>query len=147
MRKITRIFVHCTAGSQKATAADLLREFKNKGWQNPGYHYVVLADGKVENLQPEEKAANGVAGYNAESIHVAYTGGIDGRGKATDNRTEAQKASLRELLTHLHARYPDAAILGHRDISPDKNGNGVVDPWERIKECPCFDAIPEYAHL
>lgn len=25
--------------------------------------------------------------------------------------------------------------------------NGKVDIWERIKECPCFDAIPEYADI
>ena len=64
-----------------------------------------------------------------------------------DNRTEEQKAGLRQLLKELRQRYPDAKIMGHRDISPDKNHNGVVDPWERIKECPCFDAIPEYADI
>ena len=67
--------------------------------------------------------------------------------KAIDNRTEEQKAGLRQLLKELRQRYPDAKIMGHRDISPDKNHNGVVDPWERIKECPCFDAIPEYADI
>ena len=35
-------------------------------------------------------------------------------------------------------------ILGHRDFSNDKDGSGVIESWERIKECPCFDAIPEY---
>ena len=30
MRDIRRIFVHCTAGSQKQTKNDLLKEFKNK---------------------------------------------------------------------------------------------------------------------
>ena len=47
----------------------------------------------------------------------------------------------------LKGRYPDAEILGHRDISPDANGNGIVDSWERIKECPCFDAKVEYKAL
>ena len=37
--------------------------------------------------------------------------------------------------------------MGHRDISPDLNHNGVVDPWERIKECPCFDAMTEYMDI
>jgi N-acetylmuramoyl-L-alanine amidase len=27
------------------------------------------------------------------------------------------------------------------------NHNGVVDPWERIKECPCFDAMTEYMDI
>lgn len=69
------------------------------------------------------------------------------KGKAVDNRTEEQKKSLITLLTQLNKKYPDAEILGHRDISPDKNHNGVVDPWERIKECPCFDAKVEYKEI
>ena len=35
-------------------------------------------------------------------------------------------------------------VIGHRDISPDTNNNGVIDHFERIKECPCYDVIPEY---
>lgn len=147
MRTIERIFVHCTAGSQKATVEDLKREFKAKGWKNPGYHYVVMPSGRVENLLSEENVSNGVQGYNSTSINVAYIGGIDGNGKAVDNRTEKQKKSLISLLKSLRERYPKAKIMGHRDISPDKNGNGIIDPWERIKECPCFDAITEYKDI
>lgn len=88
--------------------------------------------------------SNGVQGYNSTSVNVAYVGGIDSNGKAVDNRTEPQKASLVKLLKELRGRYPNAQILGHRDISPDTNHNGKVDSWERIKECPCFDAITEY---
>lgn len=147
MRKIERIFVHCTAGNQKATVEDLMREFKAKGWVNPGYHYAVLANGAVRQLLDESKVSNGVQGYNATSINVAYTGGIDKNGKGVDNRTEEQKKSLVSLLKSLKERYPNAKIMGHRDISPDKNNNGIVDPWERIKECPCFDAITEYKNI
>ena len=144
MREIKRIFVHCTAGSQKQTVADLLAEFKRKGWRNPGYHVVITPDGKCHQLLDYEKVSNGVQGYNSTSVNVAYVGGIDSKGKAVDNRTEAQKASLLKLLKELRGRYPKAQILGHRDISPDTNHNGKVDSWERIKECPCFDAMIEY---
>lgn len=144
MRKIKRIFIHCTAGSQKQTVADLRAEFKCKGWKNPGYHYVILPDGAITQLLDEQQVSNGVKGYNQTSINVAYIGGIDSNGKAIDNRTDAQKASLLKLLKELRGRYPKAQILGHRDISPDTNHNGKVDSWERIKECPCFDAMIEY---
>ena len=145
MRQITHIFVHCTAGPQTQTVGDLLAEFRRKGWKKPGYHYVVFPNGTVQQLLAEGKVANGVRGYNQTGIHVAYVGGIDAQGRAIDNRTEAQKERLRSLLKLLHKRYPAASILGHRDISPDRNGNGRVDRWERIKECPCFDAMEEYA--
>lgn len=147
MRKIERIFVHCTAGSQKATVNDIQAEFRRKGWKNPGYHYVVTADGTINKLLDEDKVSNGVQGYNLTSANVAYTGGVDAKLKSVDNRTEAQKASLLRLLKELRTRYPKAVIMGHRDISPDKNGNGIVDPWERIKDCPCFEAKEEYKNI
>nr|DAE86683.1 MAG TPA: endodeoxyribonuclease I [Caudoviricetes sp.] len=144
MRKIERIFVHCTASNQNATVNDIKAEFKRKGWKNPGYHYLIDKDGVIHQLLDDSKVSNGVKGYNSTSINVAYIGGIDSSGKGVDNRTEQQKKSLRSLLKVLHSRYPDAQIMGHRDISPDTNGNGIVDPWERIKECPCFNAMDEY---
>ena len=147
MRTIERIFVHCTAGSQKQTIEDLKAEFKAKGWEHPGYNYVIMPSGRIEQMLPEEEVSNGVRGYNSTSINVAYIGGIDRNGKAIDNRTSEQKKSLVDLLKQLRERYPKARIMGHRDISPDKNGNGIVDPWERIKECPCFDAITEYKDI
>lgn len=147
MRKIERIFVHCTASSQAWGVGELSAEFKRKGWKNPGYHYVVTSDGRIHQMLDDSKVSNGVKGYNSTSVNVAYVGGIDAKGKAVDNRTAAQKKALVDLLKILRKRYPKAKILGHRDISPDQNGNGRVDQWERIKECPCFDVITEYKDI
>lgn len=140
MRDIRRIFVHCTAGSQKQTLKDLLNEFKNKGWSAPGYHYVVFPDGKVEQLLDVSKVSNGVQGYNSTSINVAYVGGIDNKGRTIDNRTHEQKTALLDLLMELKKKYPNAHIMGHRDIWGKKPSN-----WK--KQCPCFDAEAEYANL
>ena len=148
MRKIERIFVHCTASSQKATVQSILAEFRKKKWRVPGYHWLIDKDGKITQRVDENIVANGVKGYNSTSVHIAYIGGIDKQHPhGIDTRTPDQKAALEILLTQLHQRYPNAEILGHRDISPDKNGNGKVDPCERIKNCPCFDAKIEYAHI
>ena len=147
MRKINYIAVHCTAGSQKQTIEDLRAEFRRKGWKSPGYHYVVKPDGGIVQLHPEEKASNGVKGYNSVSLNVAYIGGIDATGKATDNRTDAQKKSLASLLRILKKKYPEAVIQGHRDYSPDLNKNGRIEKNEWIKYCPCFDAKEEYATI
>lgn len=147
MRKIERIFIHCTAGSQKQTIADLKAEFTRKGWKAPGYHYVISPDGAVHQLLAIEQVSNGVRGYNSTAINIAYIGGVDAHGNPIDNRTPQQKATLVLLLHNLKKQFPNARIMGHRDISPDRNHNGTVDPWERIKECPCFDAIPEYQNL
>lgn len=152
MRRITRIFVHCTASWQNNTTVESLRrEFRDKGWKAPGYHYVVFPDGKVIKMLEEGLVANGVKDYNSNSIHVAWVGGIkyndNKKIMSYDNRTPNQKLALFDLLTKLKIRYKGAMILGHRDISPDLNHNGVIDPWERIKDCPCFDAMVEYMDI
>lgn len=147
MRTIKYIAVHCTAGNQKQTIEALHAEFKRKGWKNPGYHYVVKPDGGIVQMHPDERASNGVQGYNSVTVNVAYIGGIDAQGNGTDNRTEAQKKSLTSLLKILKKKYPEAVIQGHRDFSPDLNGNGKIEKNEWIKLCPCFNAKEEYANL
>ena len=140
MRKIKRIFVHCTAGSQRQSIEDLKAEFRLKGWKYPGYHYVVDETGGIHQLLAIELVSNGVQGYNSTAINIAYVGGIDSKGKPIDNRTEAQKVALRSLLIELHRQYPHATIMGHRDIwgsNPKK--------WK--KWCPCYDAKSEYKDI
>lgn len=141
MRNIKRIFVHCTAGPQNQSVETIKNYWKNvKKWSNPGYHYIIKPNGEIVPLQPEEKASNGVAGYNSTSINVCYIGGVDNQGRAIDNRTEYQKESLIYILRELKKKYPNAEIMGHRDIwgSDPKN-------WKKM--CPCFDAKTEYANI
>ena len=147
MRNIKYIAVHCTAGSRQATVRDLEAEFRRKGWKNPGYHYVVSADGTIHQMLDEQKVSNGVKGYNSVSVNVAYTGGIDAAGKPEDNRTPEQKKSLLKLLRLLKRRYPKAVIQGHRDFSPDLNHDGTIQPDEWSKAGPCFNAKEEYKEL
>ena len=141
MRNIKRIFVHCTAGPQTQTIAEIQKYWKNvKKWNKPGYHYIIKPDGEIVPLQPEDKPSNGVAGYNSTSINVCYIGGVDKQGRAVDNRTDAQKESLIKILKDLKSRYPDAEILGHREIWGQ-------DPSKWHKMCPCFSAKAEYEHI
>lgn len=144
MRKIERIFVHCTASSQKTTVSGILAEFRMKGWRYPGYHYLVSPDGTVTQLLDEKLVSNGVKGFNATSINVAYIGGIRKENRKivpVDNRTPEQKAALRELLAKLHFKYPEAHIMGHRSIW----GEDHPERWK--KACPCFNAVDEYKDL
>ena len=86
-------------------------------------------------------------GFNTPSIGVAYEGGLNAAGRAADTRTDAQKQSLEILLRFLLLTYRGAKICGHRDLSPDLNHNGTIEPCEYIKQCPCFDAATEYGYL
>jgi len=154
MRRINRIFIHCSAGYGNVAA--IKRFWKETlGWKQVGYHYFIYIDGKVERLAPLATVTNGVGGYNADSIHISYQGGVDPKNynKAVDTRTPEQKAAILSVLQEVFTQLKETQeidhikILGHRDVSKDKNGNGVIEPWERIKECPSFDAKPEYAWL
>ena len=43
--------------------------------------------------------------------------------------------------------YDIVELLGHRDTSPDINGNGEIEPVEYIKACPCFDVRSEFTNF
>lgn len=148
-RTITDIVIHCTATRawQDFSADDIRRMHKAQGWADIGYHYVVRLDGTIERGRDVDKIGAHVSGHNANSIGVVYVGGLDNQGKPKDTRTENQKHALLNLLLDLRSLYPNAKISGHRDFSPDKNGNGIVEPHEWIKQCPCFDAKTEYKSI
>lgn len=136
MKTIKYIAVHCTATKQNATIESIRNYWKrNLGWKQPGYHIIVKPNGDHERLALDETICNGVKGYNSESIHVSYIGGIDENGKAFDNRTDAQKRTLLQIICGLKAKYPRAVIQGHRDFP------------NVVKDCPSFDAKTEYKHL
>lgn len=140
-KSIKRIVIHCTATreGQDIDAATIRRWHKDKGWRDIGYHFVVRLDGTVERGRAEDQAGSHVQGFNTGSIGVVYVGGLSAQGAAKDTRTPLQTVSLARLVTELVKAYPGAQVMGHRDLSPDKDGDGVVEKHEWLKECPCFD--------
>ena len=151
MRSITEIAVHCTAtpAGRAYSVADITRMHIDRGFATIGYHFLVGLDGTVHAGRPVDKVGAHVEGHNLRSIGVAYVGGLTADAKrAVDTRTPAQKAALRALLADLVKRFPSiTSIKGHRDYSPDLDHDGQIEPNEWIKQCPCFDAIPEYRDL
>jgi N-acetylmuramoyl-L-alanine amidase len=144
MRVIKYLTVHCTAGSQDQKTQDIKHYWaKVLGWKSYGYHYLINKDGSIENLTDIKNPTNGVAGFNKHAIHICYKGGLGGK----DTRTFEQKVALERILKTLKLQFPNAKIKGHRDFSPDLNGDGKITSNEWVKLCPCFDAIEEYKHL
>ena len=149
MRKIDKVIIHCSATPEGRdyTVADIDRWHRERGFNEIGYHYVVYRDGSVHTGRDVAKIGAHCKGQNANSIGICYVGGLDAGGKAKDTRTEAQKRALRVLIAKLVKEYPIKEILGHRDTSPDTDGDGIVEPHEWTKMCPCFDAKKEYMEL
>lgn len=149
MRVINHIVVHATATKehQEFDAKDIDRWHKERGWSGIGYHYVVKLDGTIEKGRPVAKIGAHVKGHNHDSIGVVYVGGLDAKLAPKDTRTPAQKKALAALLCDLKKEHPKADISGHRDFSPDLNNNGIIEPFEFLKACPCFDAKTEYNEI
>ena len=76
--------------------------------------------------------------YRYKCKYKKYIQGED----ETENKEE--KKAMRELVQDICHRHDIIDILGHRDTSPDKNGNGIVEKCEWMKECPCFDVKSEF---
>lgn len=164
-RHIDEIVIHCSATkegvnftSDSINAAHKARKFstyidpKTEKTKYIGYHFYIHLDGTIEPCRPICVRGCHAVNHNANSIGICYAGGLDKSDtngtKIKDTRTPAQTSALITLCKQLIAEYPSIKrIIGHRDTSPDLNGNGVIEPFEYIKGCPCFDAIPEYKHL
>lgn len=146
MRKIKKIVVHCSATREGCdiNAKDIDRWHKKRGFSQIGYHFVITLNGEVQEGRDLRLKGAHVKGHNHDSIGICYVGGLDFNGKARDTRTTAQRVSLSNLITNLSKRFNCPEILGHRDLSPDLDGDGVVEKHEWLKECPCFNAKKEY---
>lgn len=152
-QKITKIVIHCAAwpnGEWVGNPGDLpaqhidrwhkARGFKRRQhWVrqfNPhlphiGYHFVINLDGNVETGRMVGEQGAHVKGHNKNSIGICLVG--------TDAFTREQWNTLKALIEHLSEDHPNAELYGHRDLSPDLDGDGTVEPHEWTKICPGFD--------
>lgn len=154
-QELKYLVIHCTATPEgrDVSAADIRRMHtspkpRGRGWRQVGYTDLFRPDGTRERLVKNNEDAyvdgweitNGAAGFNSVSRHIVYAGGVAKDGKTPkDTRTPAQRSAMAEYVQDFHRRHPDVKIIGHRDLSPDRNGNGKVEPGEWTKACPSFE--------
>ena len=150
MRKINEIIIHCsaTAEGKDFTVQDITRWHKQRGFKTIGYHYVIYRNGTVATGRDIAEIGAHCKGHNANTIGICYIGGLASDNRTPkDTRTTEQKVELLSLIRFLKGKFPDTAVIGHRDTSPDTNSNGIIEPSEWLKACPSFDAKKEYATL
>jgi N-acetylmuramoyl-L-alanine amidase len=139
---INYLVVHCSATRPKThvDASVIERMHRERGFLKIGYHYVILRDGTVQKGRQDSEVGAHVAGHNTGSLGICLVGGLSNTtGKPENNYTNEQFASLSGLILKLSKEHPRAFVLGHRDLSPDLNKDGVIQKTEWLKECPCFD--------
>ena len=141
--KTKYIVIHCSATDVNFNggASDIRKWHKDRGWFDIGYHLVVTRCGVLETGRDLTTVGAHVKGYNNLSVGVCLIGGkAVNSNKGEMNFTDKQFTTLKATLKVLKATYPKAKIVGHRDLSPDFNGDGRVTKDEWLKECPCFEA-------
>lgn len=149
-RKITEIIIHCSAtpDGRDYTVDDIRRWHRQRGYSDVGYHYIVYRNGILAQGRDVNTIGAHASGHNAHSIGICYIGGMSADNtRPEDTRTLRQKGRLLSLLVDLRKLYPNARIIGHRDLSEDKNGDGIIEPSEWMKACPSFDAKSEYHRI
>jgi N-acetylmuramoyl-L-alanine amidase len=138
MRKINKIIIHCsdTPEAKYFDSKDIKDWHLERGFNDIGYHYVILLDGTIEIGRSLKTSGAHARGVNSNSVGVCYIGGKNhNMTQVKDTRTDKQKESLGLLLKTLRKMFKDAEILGHYQ---------AVDT---DKLCPSFDACEEYKDI
>lgn len=162
MSQINKVVIHCSATANgkplrnaTETAAQVIdRWHKERGYKrsdsackrfNPalkhiGYHVVIDTDGTIEYGREIGERGAHVKGHNTGSIGICLVGGVGVDNEKSHGRyTESQWHALKQVLVTLAPQCSQAEIMGHRDLSPDLNGDGTIQPREWLKTCPNFD--------
>lgn len=146
---IRYLIIHCSAtrSTQSYPMVQLERDHRQRGFERGGYHYYIRRDGGIYVMRRHSEVGAHCRGYNRCSLGICYEGGLDSMGRSADTRTLEQQRSLMHLLRLLRVMYPQSVIVGHRDLSPDKNGDTCITPDEWIKDCPSFNVQECYKQL
>ncbi|OPX87006.1 MAG: N-acetylmuramoyl-L-alanine amidase [Pelotomaculum sp. PtaB.Bin104] len=105
------IILHHAAVSA-ASPQDIHRMHLNNGWTGIGYHFYVAKDGTVYRGRPLNSAGAQCQGYNDRSIGICAEGNYQ-----YEIMPEAQKVAIAELLRYVTGLYPQAQVVGHRDLN------------------------------
>lgn len=140
MRNIKYVVAHCVAApirhvlgwyteeNERILINNMCDYWRNElKWRHCGYHYIAMPSGRIYKLADISHPTNGVRGYNSESVHVAYYGGLT-RSDVTAPMMAAWYIVLHSLGVALRAR-----VVRHRDLAN--------------KNCPNIDAQDFYRDL
>lgn len=107
------IVVHHSAASENQTVESIENYHLSLGWEGVGYSYLITPNGDIYKGRPEHYHGSHVKeqNINTKSVSICLVGDFDKK-----MPTEAQKTSLRGILSELKAKYsiPLEKIVPHR---------------------------------
>ncbi len=129
--KTEKLVIHHSASDISITIEDIHRWHLANGWIGIGYHYVIYADGTIYRGRPEW--AVGAHAYQ-DSTHEANSNGIGICliGNFTSSLpTDNQMDGLVWLVFDIWKRYPNTAVIGHKDVMATACP-GALFPWTEL---------------
>lgn len=131
-RKLTTMIVVHSSATPPAMdigAAEIDVWHRRIGFVKVGYHFVIRRSGLVETGRAVDEIGAHARPRNYDSVGICMVGGLSANGKDPEaNFTPEQFAALEEKIIDLQALYPNASIVGHRDV-----------PGSPATACPSFD--------
>ena len=114
MRKIRKIIVHHSAGPRRQTTEQIRRyHVQRRGWRDIGYHFVIEGDGSIHRGRDWKLQGAHAIGHNRDSIGICVVGDNT---RDKERWTRCQIISLKELVRFLIIMFPDARLMGHKDV-------------------------------
>lgn len=146
MKTVDTIILHHRAGN--GDVESIHQEHLAKSWWGIGYHYYIRKDGSIWRGRPEQwvgSHAGSSNDYNKHAIGICFEGNFE-----TEQMTDAQVASGRELIADIESRYTIYQILGHKDVAKTACPGKYFRMDDLFAPDPDYDvpdwALEEFAH-
>ena len=132
--RIRLIVLHCDASpSERATLSWLANPASKVS-----YHALIHRDGWVTRIVPDERRAwhagksrwQDIADVNGASLGLAFANRHDGK----EPLTSAQVDIAQAVVQYWRQRYDIDAIVGHRDVAPQRKTDPYLAPNFRLED-------------
>ena len=135
---IRLIVLHCDASPSERATLDWLARPESK----VSYHALIHRDGWVSRLVPDERRAwhagkgswGSVTDVNVVSLGLAFANRHDGK----EPLTPAQLDIAQAVVQYWAQRYAIEAVVGHRDVAPQRKTDPYLAPNFRLEEYAQF---------
>ena len=98
---------------------------RKRGMLKVGYHFFIRREGLIEVGRGVNDIGAHTKEHDLDSVSVCLAGGLNTRGIVAPDYAKEQLETLFVLVKTLKHMYPDAKVVGHRDLSKT--------------DCPSFD--------
>jgi N-acetylmuramoyl-L-alanine amidase len=124
-RKWTHLMIHHGAGKPGMTVEQIREEHQARGWQDIGYHFVLVRPnggqrGHLKRGRPDTKAGAhaGVNPWNSIALGLCVPGYFHPGSSLSEHMSEELYQDLLGAVLHIMQLYhiPAANILGHREV-------------------------------